>query len=184
MPFTNSKVNSLRYHFENNAFKYSDAIILYSILRHLKPKKLIEVGSGYSYCITLDTNELLLENKISCKFIEPYPNLLKKLNKRKSPNRYYRKKLQDVSIEVFEELESGDVLFIDSTHASKCNSDVNYIILNILPKFKSGVIICFHDIFYLFKYPKTWIYSGMYWNESYLLRLFLQYNHDFKIIFF
>jgi len=73
MPFTNKKVNSLRYHFENNAYEYSDAIILYSILRHLKPNKLIEVGSGYSSCVTLDTNELFLKNKINCKFIEPYP---------------------------------------------------------------------------------------------------------------
>ncbi|AQR96994.1 class I SAM-dependent methyltransferase [Clostridium saccharoperbutylacetonicum] len=184
MPFTNKKIDSLRYHFENNAFEYSDAIILYSILRHLKPNKLIEVGSGYSSCVTLDTNELFLENKIKCKFIEPYPNLLKGLVKDNDSIDIIEKKLQDVSIDVFEELEAGDILFIDSTHVSKCNSDVNYIIFNILPKLKSGVIIHFHDIFYPFEYPKTWIYSGKYWNEAYVLRAFLQYNNNFKIIFF
>ena len=184
MPFSNKKLDSLRYHFENDAFEYSDAIILYSMLRHLKPNKLIEVGSGYSSCVTLDTNEMFLKNKISCTFIEPYPDLLKSLIKPNDQVEIIEKKLQDVSIEIFEELEAGDILFIDSTHVSKCNSDVNYIIFNILPKLKTGVIIHFHDIFYPFEYPKAWIYAGTYWNEAYILRAFLQYNQDFKIMFF
>lgn len=184
VPFSNKKLDSLRYHFENGAFEYSDALILYSMLRYLKPKRVIEVGSGYSSCVTLDTNEMFFKNEISCKFIEPYPNLLKSLIKTDEKIDIIEKRLQDVSIDVFEELEAGDILFIDSTHVSKCNSDVNYIIFDILPRLKKGVIIHFHDIFYPFEYPKEWIYSGTYWNEAYILRAFLQYNYEFKIIFF
>lgn len=57
MPFQSHKVEGLRYYFENRPYTYSDAIILHCMIRYLKPKRIIEVGSGFSSCGTLDTNE-------------------------------------------------------------------------------------------------------------------------------
>ena len=94
------------------------------------------------------------------------------------------KPVQEIDLEIFYELEANDIAFFDSTHVSKCNSDVNLIFFDILPRLKPGVLVHFHDIFYPFEYPKEWIYEGRAWNESYLLRAFLQYNEHFKIIFF
>jgi hypothetical protein len=186
MPFGDNKRNQLRYFFINPAYSYSDAIILYSVLRHTQPKRVIEVGSGYSSCVTLDVNELFFDNKIECTFIEPYPELL--LNLIKEQDKQFIKiipeKLQDVDPAIFASLEENDVLFIDSTHVSKVNSDVNYAIFNILPSLKRGVYIHFHDIFYPFEYPRQWIYEGRAWNETYLLHAFLQYNSAFEIFFF
>jgi hypothetical protein len=54
MPFQAHKVEGLRYYFENPAYPYSDAILLYCMIRSLKPKRIIEVGSGFSSCVTLD----------------------------------------------------------------------------------------------------------------------------------
>lgn len=186
LPFEAYKKENLRYYFENPAYSYSDAIFLYCMIRYSKPKKIIEVGSGYSSCVILDTNELFFDNTISCTFIEPYPQLLLSLIKEgdKNNNEFIQTNLQDVALNKFSELSAGDILFIDSTHISKINSDVNYIFFKILSALKSGVHIHFHDIFYPFEYPKEWIYEGRAWNEIYLLRAFLQYNNAFKIQFF
>ncbi len=78
---------------------------------------------------------------------------------------------------------AGDVLFIDSSHVSKMGSDVNHILFNVLPLLKSGVFIHFHDMFYPFIYPKSWTEQGRFWNETFLLRAFLQNNKDFTIQF-
>ena len=185
-PFKAHKKENLRYFFENPSYSYSDAIFLYCMVRHAQPKKIIEVGSGYSSCVILDTNELFFNNAISCTFIDPYPELLHSLIKDSDKDRIeiIPKKLQDVEINKFSELSAGDILFIDSTHVSKINSDVNCIFFKILPYINSGVYIHFHDVFYPFEYPKKWIYEGIAWNEDYILRAFLQYNNAFKIIFF
>ncbi len=185
-PFEAHKKDKLRYFFENPWFSYSDAIFLHCMLRHLQPKKIIEVGSGFSSAVILDTNEFFLNNSIFCTFIEPSPERILSLIKGSDTekNEIIQKRLQDVTINKFSELSSGDILFIDSSHISKVDSDVNYILFEILPSLNSGVYIHFHDIPYPFEYPKEWIYEGLALNEAYILRAFLQYNSSFKIIFF
>jgi hypothetical protein len=155
------------------------------MIRHAQPKAIIEIGSGYSSCVTLDTNELFFNNNISCTFIEPYPQVLEALIKEDDKDKIeiISRKLQDVEVDKFASLSSGDILFVDSTHVSKVDSDVNYIFFEILPSLTNGVYIHFHDIFYPFEYPKEWIYEGRAWNENYILRAFLQYNRAFKVIF-
>jgi hypothetical protein len=184
MPFKPHKTNGLRYYFENGAYSYSDAILLYCMIRHLKPKRIIEVGSGFSSCVTLDTNELFFGGSISTTFVEPYPARLMSLVKQqdKEKIRTISDRLQEVDIGEFEALEANDILFVDSTHVSKVNSDVNRIFFEILPRLHTGVHIHFHDIIYPFEYPREWIYEGRAWNEAYLLRTFLQYNHAFRIV--
>ena len=130
------------------------------------------MGSGYSSCVILDTNELFFNNNISCIFIEPYPQLQESLLKENDKDKIeiIPKRLQDVEVSKFSSLSSGDILFVDSTHVSKVDSDVNYIFFEILPSLTNGVYIHFHDIFYPFEYPKEWIYEGRAWNENYILR--------------
>lgn len=185
-PFESRKTKYLRYFFENPSYSYSDAIFLYCMLRHLKPRRVIEVGSGYSSCVILDVNEIYFGNTVNCTFIEPYPELLKSLVKEVDLNRIeiIPKPLQEVDTNKFLELSADDILFIDSTHVTKIDSDVNHLFFRILPNLPSGVYIHFHDIFYPFEYPKDWVYEGRAWNEAYLLRAFLQNNTGFEIQFF
>jgi hypothetical protein len=89
-----------------------------------------------------------------------------------------------VPIEVFDVLDDGDILFIDSTHVSKPGSDVNWLFFRVLPRLKPGVVIHVHDIFYPFEYHNDWLTERRSWNESYLLRSFLSYNNTFQITFF
>ena len=184
MPFQPQKQEGLRYYYENPAYSYSDAILLHCMIRHLAPKRIIEVGSGFSSCMTLDTNELYFDGSIATTFIEPYPDLLMSLLKDEDKSRItvIPARLQDVDPHHFETLQANDILFIDSTHVSKINSDVNRIFFDILPRLSPGVYIHFHDIFFPFEYPKDWIYEGRAWSEAYLLRAFLQFNSAFRIV--
>jgi predicted O-methyltransferase YrrM len=186
MPFKADKQAEIRYQFENDYYCYTDGIILYSFIRHFKPKRIIEIGSGYSSAVMLDTNELFFDNKIELLFIDPYPerlnSLMTEVDKRQV--KVIESDVQLVSLAVFEKLEAGDILFIDSTHVSKTGSDVNYILFEILPKLRKGVLIHFHDVFYPFEYPREWVFSGINWNEDYILKAFLMYNDKFEIKLF
>jgi len=186
LPFKAEKQPNIRYQFENSYYSYTDGIILYSMIRNFNPKNIIEIGSGFSSAVMLDTNNLFFNNRIKLTFIEPYTerllSLLTEIDKKQA--NIIQGDVQSISLEIFEKLEKGDILFIDSTHIVKTGSDVNYILFDILPVLKSGVLIHFHDIFYPFEYPKEWVLSGRNWNEDYFLKAFLMYNNKFEIRLF
>ncbi len=185
-PFTGERNDGRRYYFENAAFSYADGIFLYCMMRRIRPQRIVEVGSGYSSCVMLDTNELFFDDKIKCTFIEPNADLLRSLLKDKDIGKIeiIEKRVQDVDERVLLDLSAGDILFIDSSHVSKTGSDVNYLFFNILPRLKSGVHVQVHDIFYPFEYPTVWGEEGRAWNETFLMRAFLQYNDAFEIELF
>lgn len=188
LPFTHEPNEKYRYYYDNKFFSYNSGIELFCLLRTFKPKRIIEVGSGFSSALMLDANELFFNREMQLTFIEPYPeNRLSKLMKKEDGGsaKVYPTKLQDVDPSIFAQLEENDILFIDSSHVSKPGSDVNMILFDILPVLKKGVIIHFHDIFYPFEYPRNWVMNsgGFGWNELYLLRAFLMYNNVFDIIF-
>ena len=187
IPFQTEKTQGLRYFLKNPMFGFADGICLYGLIRHLKPKKIIEVGAGYSSCVMLDTNERFFANSISCTLIEPNPESFLSLIEPADLNRIQllRTPLQDVDPSTFLNLSANDILFIDSSHVSKAGSDVNQLVFEVLPELQSGVYVHFHDVFYPFEYPKQWICDlGISWNEAYLLRAFLQYNQSFRIALF
>lgn len=184
-PFANTKTDGIRYYFNNSNFStYMDALTLYCFLRKFAPKRIIEVGSGFSSCLMLDVNQLFLNNKINLTFIEPYPQRLLENVSLEDNYRLIQRKVQDVDIDIFKTLERGDILFIDSTHVSKTGSDVNHLYFDVIPKLAEGVIIHIHDIFFPFEYPLSWIFEGRAWNELYLLRAMLTGSNMLKIKFF
>lgn len=184
-PYKPKKQERLRYYYDNTEYKFSDAIILYCLIRYLKPKSIIEIGSGYSSCVMLDVNELYFDFSIKNTFIDPNPQRLLRLIKQTDINKIklIKDMVQHVNLQEFSSLGENDILFVDSTHVSKTYSDVNHIIFNILPYIGSGVYIHFHDIFYPFEYPKKWVYEGRAWNEAYLLRAFLTNNDKFEVVY-
>lgn len=117
-------------------------------------------------------------------FIEPYPDRLNTLlsDEDRRRCRIIEHRIQDVHDAPWSDLESGDVLFIDSSHVSKCGSDVNQLFFEVLPSLGPGVIVHVHDVFPHFEYPEAWYKLGRSWNEDYLLRAFLQFNNSFQIL--
>lgn len=179
------RLQKYRAQYGNTSLSAGDMIGLCTMLQILKPKKMIEVGSGWSSAVSLDTNEYILEKSISLSFIEPYPQLLYSVLREDDEIELMVQGLEDVDLNYFQMLNDGDILFIDSTHVSKMGSDVNYLFFEILPRLKKGVYVHLHDIFYPFEYPWKWIEeTGMVWNELYVLRAFLQNNSEWEIVFF
>lgn len=175
----------MRYSLKNEFFDYSDGFFLHAMIRHFKPKRIVEVGSGFSSAVMLDTNEMFFDNSIDLTFIEPYPYRLEANVKPGEEIRLLEQNVQDVPTDVFTQLEENDILFIDTSHVVKTGSELNYLIFNILPLLKKGVKIHIHDIFFPFEYPREWVIDQKRgWNEAYLIRALLMYNKEFKIIAF
>jgi len=186
IPFKDTSSPGFRYYYQNPFFSYGDAFILYSMLRHFRPKRTVEVGSGFSSALMLDTNDAFLSRECHFTFIEPYPDRLLSLMEGQDAERHrvISTPVQEAGLEVFADLGSRDILFIDSTHVAKIGSDVVHLLTHVLPSLKSGVIIHFHDVFWPFEYPEELIRMGVAWNESYVLKAFLQFNSQFRILFF
>jgi len=166
-----------------------DGNILYGLIREFKPKMIIEVGGGYSTAVSLDalrknTQEIGQSSKILT--IEPYPTpfLEELVAKEGNMITLIREKVEKVGIEPFMQLKAGDILFIDSSHVVKCGNDGHFLYLRLLPKIQVGTIIHIHDIRFPYDYPKEWLMEKKYfWNEQYLLHMFLCFNNSFKILF-
>lgn len=186
LPFPVQETKGFRYYYENPFYSYSDGITLYAMIRHFKPRRIVEIGSGHSSGLMLDCNERFFENAIKLTFVDPYPANLRKILRSSDESRVtvLEQRAQDLSLSLFAPLQANDVLFVDSTHVSKIDSDVNRLLFEILPALNPGVLIHIHDIFYPFEYPRAWIEEGRAWSELYLLRAFLQYNPAFEILYF
>jgi hypothetical protein len=176
-------LEGVRYRWPNDFLPPSDALILHCLIGHLRPRRVVEVGSGYSSCVLLDAADAHLGGHLECTFIEPYPDRLLSLLSAADVSRVtlLRQPVQDVPLEYFMGLSAGDVLFIDSSHVARIGGDVNHLLFAILPRLASGVYVHIHDVAFPFEYPRLWAQEGRAWNEAYLVRAFLQYNAAFRI---
>ena len=183
-PDKEDETGQYRYHFDNPYFSYSDAIIYATLIREVKPQKIVEVGSGYSTACALDT---LAAMEHTCPLVcyDPNPErlhqLLREEDKRTVSIQPQQVQTSSIKTEV-KEMQNGDILFIDSSHISKAGSDLNYLIHEVLPLVPGGVYVHFHDVFHNFEYPREWIEEGVELNEQYMLRSFLQFNTVFEVV--
>jgi len=184
LPFA-AAPGSHRYHYDNLYFTYADAICSALLLRHLRPRRVVEVGAGFSSALALDVDELFLGGRTHFVFIEPDPERLRKLvPAAELEGRLVARPVQDVPLSVFEELRSGDILLIDSSHVVKAGSDVQHLIDEVLPRLASGVHVHVHDVFFPFEYPPAWLATGCAVNEAYVLRALLQLTTAYEIVLF
>jgi len=162
-------------------YGFIEAQFLHCFIINIKPKKIIQVGCGVSTSIILNAAKLAgYSPEIIC--VEPYPSeYLIKLNQEKVI-KLIDKKAQEVDVEVLTNLEKNDMLFIDSTHTVKPGSEVNKIILEILPKLGEEVWVHFHDIYFPYDYRRNLLIDDLYfWSESTLLHAFLINNSKFAV---
>jgi hypothetical protein len=165
----------------NSQFGWLDARAYFVLLRHFRPRRVIEVGAGFSTLLLDDVNRRFFDGAIDVSCIEPYPRaFLKKLD----TCTLIEQKVQDVAMDTFDALDAGDILFIDSSHVSKTGSDVNFLYFEVLPRLKPGVLVHIHDIFLPQDYPRAWVIDGRRsWNEQYLVRALLMFSVAFRIVF-
>ena len=146
------------------------------------PKKIIEIGSGHSTLLMYNTKQMYnLDLEIIC--IEPYPSDFLKQLHAMGKIKLIEQRLENVNLSIFKTLSANDILFIDSSHVVKLDSDVLFYFTKIFPLLNKNVLIHIHDIFFPYDYPLQWLKEGRFWNEQYFLYVFLQYNSKFKIKF-
>lgn len=185
-PFPEKPTEGHRYFLDNPSYGHFDGLMLHTMLRHLRPRRVMEVGSGFSSAAILDTNDLSLGGAMELTFIDPDMSRLRPLLKsgEGAKLKLIERKVQDVPLTEFDALQAGDVLFIDSSHVSKIGSDVNFLYFQVLPRLARGVYIHIHDVATNLEYPREWFAEGRAWNEQYVLRAFLAFNQAFRIELF
>lgn len=169
----------------NNQYGLADAAIYSAIVREFQPHRIIEVGSGYSSAVALDACDAYGLD-IELVFIEPHTERLEQLLTPSDSGRVTirREPLQDTPLELFDTLEAGDVLFIDSTHVVKAGSDVARLVFHVLPRLAAGVLVHVHDMFWPWQYPPAWLSQRRDWNELYLIHAFLSGNPRWEVLLF
>jgi hypothetical protein len=156
-----------------------DPHIYHCMVRHFKPGKVIEVGAGFSTLIAAAVLKQNGSGEIIA--VEPYPRDF--IASGAHGIQHIAQKAEALGAAFFDGLNAGDMLFIDSSHVVKTGGDVNYLILDILPRLKSGVIVHIHDIFLPYDYPKGWLLeNGWFWTEQYLVQALLIHNPRLKIL--
>lgn len=171
------------FHYQNTMFGPGDAEALYSMIRVLKPSRIIEIGSGQStlvarFAIEDATRE---DPTYRCRHVcfEPFENpWLDSLG-----IDVRRERIERVDLSTFRDLQPNDIVFIDSSHVMRPMGDVEFEYLHILPILPVGVVVHVHDIFSPRDYPREWLERDRrFWTEQYLLEAFLSFNDRFEII--
>lgn len=163
-----------------------DALTLYMMVRDLKPKNYIEVGSGLStyYCSLAAARNASEGSPVRITCIEPYP--FEKLYEIKGIE-IIAKEVQDVHLDIYQQLNEGDILFIDSSHIVRIDGDVPFLYLEVLPSINAGVVVHIHDVPFPYNTPypaKEYVFNTtwpMLWNEAMMVQAFLCFNQDFRI---
>jgi hypothetical protein len=169
------------FHLHNPMFSGTDALVAYCLVRHLQPKRIIEVGSGYSSLLMAEAGTKNGGTSLTC--IEPYPREFLRTGF-PGLEKLIESPVQDVSTTLFETLSANDILFIDSSHVVRIGGDVNYLFFEVLPRLRPGVYVHIHDIFLPLDYRREWVVDELrFWTEQYLLQAFLMFNSEFEVVF-
>ena len=163
-----------------------DALTLYMMVRHLKPARYVEVGSGLStyYCSLAAGKNASEGHPLAITCIEPNPyDKLYTIPR----IRIVASEVQDADLSMFHALTANDIVFIDSSHVLKIDGDVPFLYLEVLPALKAGVAVHVHDVPFPYNIPyppQLWIFGRpwpMLWNEAMFVQAFLCFNGRFRM---
>jgi predicted O-methyltransferase YrrM len=170
------------YIWNNGAFSGADAIVYYGLVRDLKPRRVVEVGSGWSSLLlarALERNGP--DAPCDVTLVEPFPNEAVFAG---LPDGWevHRQIVQHADLGIFERLQAGDVCFYDGSHCVRTGGDVNWFLFEVMPRLAPGVLVQIHDIFLPDDYHDEWVYDeGLSWNEQYLVQAFLMHNDAWRV---
>lgn len=153
-------------YFNSGFISVADSLMLYSLLRHFKPQRFFEVGSGMS---TKIANEARKAGEFPMEIVSIDPRPRQAIDN--LCDRVVRKPFEATLAKDYKELSSGDVLYIDGSHYVFPGNDVVHLFFNVLQYIKPGVIIHIHDIFWPDDYPEQMMKH--FWGEQYLLGAWL-----------
>ncbi len=151
----------------NNGFLPGlDIIFIYTILTEFKPRKYIEIGSGNSTKVAYKAKQ---EQNLNTEIISIDPCPRTEIDH--LANKIIRQPFENIDLNIIEELDENDILFVDNSHRILPNSDSMVFFLEILPKLKKGVIVHIHDIYLPYDYPQ--FMCDRFYSEQYGLAMYL-----------
>jgi hypothetical protein len=162
---------------DNSAYEAVDSELLHAMVRHHEPRRIVEIGAGFT-TLVIESAIAASGGSTAHEVIDPHPH---PVLPERITQRLVELPAQAIPPRTFEALGRNDILFIDSTHVVKSGSDVNRLLLEVLPALSPGVVVHLHDIFLPFEYHRAWVSGGPYWNEQYLLQAFLSMNPGFEV---
>jgi hypothetical protein len=178
--------NPANFHTDNGCFSYGCAASLHTMIRSLRPRQLIEIGSGFSSRVISGAIKCNTDEGNPCHYciVDPYPGEVI-TSGCLSQDRLVQERVELLKAEAFDVLAENDILFIDSGHTVRTGSDVNFLFLDILPRLKPGVVVHIHDISLPYEYPEVYFTNPgfrVFWTEAYLLQAFLSFNSAFEVM--
>ncbi len=168
----------------NGSLMAIDAHVYYTFIRHLKPKRVIEIGAGNSTLLAAAACRRNLKEHGKATYlmaIDPFPGSVLREGI-PGLSRLVEDKVQNVDLELFASLESNDILFIDSSHVLRSGGDVQLEYCEILPRLAPGVLVHIHDVSLPKPYPRVYFENRLYFNEQYMLQAFLCFNSRFEVV--
>lgn len=175
-----------RFYLQNSKFESVDAEILFCFIRTLRPRRIIEIGAGFSTLLMVEVIQSMMaedpEYDCSITSIEPYPAAGFK-EKLPSFVTVIEQPVETLALDTFLSLRANDILFIDSSHVLKIGGDVQFEILHVIPSVAKGVAVHVHDVFIPGEYPSHWVKEEhRFFTEQYLLQAFLSFNDSFEVV--
>jgi hypothetical protein len=168
---------------DNGYYPGFDAAVLHAIIRSSRPRRVVEVGAGYSTMVIAAAAARNAAEGSDCEVlsIDPEPR-----SEDPGPDagrvRRDRRPAAEVPLATYLALDAGDILFVDSSHTVKRGSEVNFLVLEVLPRLRPGVVAHFHDVFLPWDYPREWFLRGTYLAEQYLLHAYLAENPAWEVV--
>lgn len=167
---------------ENGELGYgpSEADFLYAVIRSRRPSRVVQVGAGVSTAVILQAAE---EGgfPIDVVCVDPYPTDFLRRAHSAGRLRLIAEKAEEVGLSELTDVGEKGMLFLDSTHTVKVGSEVNRIVLEVLPRLARGALVHFHDICFPYDYSPDVLQSTLFWSESTLLHAFLTGNDRYTM---
>lgn len=166
----------------NGQYQAGDAELLYALIRHLRPRRVLELGSGYSTLVSAAAcaANARAGHRTELVAVDPRPRATVPKDM-EGLTRIEMRDCRELPLDRFRELGASDILFIDTSHVVKLGSEVNWLVLEVLPRLATGVHVHFHDVFLPYEYPRYLFEQQAYFNEQYLLQAFLAGNADWEV---
>ena len=166
------EVRGAKFELWNGLYQAGDAETLYALVRFLRPRRILEIGSGNSTVVTSAACEANARDHVDTDFVSVDPEPRRPVDSLPGLRRFEQIDCRTLPLGRFQQLEPGDILFIDTEHVVKRGSEVNWLVLEALPTVAPVVWVHFHDIFLPYDYP-FWLYWRTFPTEQYLLHALL-----------
>lgn len=174
-----------RYEFflDNGLFQGGDADLLWGIIRRHRPRRVLELGAGFSTLVSAAACARNARDGHPATFVACDPYAVAPLEPIAGLTELRPVNAEDLPLSELTSLAENDILFVDSSHTVRIGGDVTHILLEVLPRLAPGVVVHLHDVFLPWHYPREWIeHNRWYWAEQYLLQALLAGSRDWEVL--